>query len=293
MNIKVVEVGPRDGLQNEDTFVSVEDKVQFINMLSEAGHSHIEVGAFVHPKWVPQMADTEAVFKQIQRSPTTTYAALVPNKKGYETAAALQIKEVAIFIGTTDSFNIKNSNATTKECLQSFAEFVPHALSCGTSIRAYLSTAFGCPYEGDVPVKNVIELCKQLQQLGAYEISISDTIGVAHPKQVIEVIKQVNKEVGKKQLALHFHDTQGLGIANVYAALNEGIAIFDASAGGLGGCPYAKGATGNIATEELLNLLHKEGFHTGIDMQRHLQATYFIQKVLNKTLTSRFLINKK
>jgi hydroxymethylglutaryl-CoA lyase len=237
--VQIVEVGPRDGLQNEAAFVPTAGKIAFVNRLSEAGHTIIEVSAFVSPKWVPQMADAADVFAGITRRPGVRYTALVPNLQGLARAREARVDEVAVFPAASETFSKRNINQTIDEAIANAKQICDAARTDGLPVRAYLSTSFGCPFEGAVAPSRVAELSARLVELGAYEVSVSDTIGVAHPRQVSEVLDHVMKRVPASKLALHFHDTRGTAVVNVYAGLEAGVAVFDASAGGLGGCPYA------------------------------------------------------
>jgi hydroxymethylglutaryl-CoA lyase len=287
--ITVYEVGPRDGLQNEAAPVPTADKVAFINQLSAAGLRVIEVSAFVSPKWVPQMADAAEVCAAIEKRPGTRYAALVPNPKGLERALGAGITDVAVFAAASETFSRRNINASIAESIDNYREVARAALDAGCRVRAYLSTAFGCPFEGDVPVETVVGLTKTLLDLGASEVAVSDTIGIAHPGQVRQALSALLHEVPAHQVALHFHDTRGTALANVLAALDFGVTTFDASAGGLGGCPYAPGASGNLATEDLLYMLHGLGRETGVSLEEVSAASRAIEGLLGHALPSRYL----
>ena len=289
MNVQVVEVGPRDGLQNEAVAVPTAEKVAFIDRLSAAGLPVIEVSAFVSPKWVPQMADAAEVFAAITRRPGTRYTALVPNTRGLERAIAAGADEVAIFAAASETFSRKNINQSIDASLAAYADVVRDATTAGRRTRGYLSTSFGCPFEGDVPVERVMALTQQLLELGVYQVAISDTIGVAHPGQVRALLERITPDVPADKIALHFHDTRGTALANVLAALEFDIATFDASAGGLGGCPYAPGATGNLATEDLLYMLHGLGVETGIDLAGVVAASTGIEPTVGHALPSRYV----
>ena len=286
--VTVVEVGPRDGLQNESARVSTEDKVAFVDRLSAANLPVIEVSAFVSPKWVPQMADAVDVFARIQRRPGTRYTALVPNLAGLERAASASVTEVAIFAAASETFSRKNINQGVDESLAIYGEVAKRALAAGLRVRAYLSTSFGCPYEGDVPIAAVVRRTAQLLDLGAFEVAVSDTIGVAHPAQVVEVLTALRTGLPIDRIALHFHDTRGTALANVLAGLLEGVRTFDASAGGLGGCPYAPGAAGNLATDDLLYMLEGVGVRTGVSLAALEEATTFIASRIDHALPSRY-----
>jgi hydroxymethylglutaryl-CoA lyase len=285
----VYEVGPRAGLQNEAVTMPTEDKVAFINALSAAGLPVIEVSAFVSPAWVPQMADADQVCRAISKRPGTRYAALVPNLKGLERAVAAGVTDVAVFAAASETFSRRNINQSIDESLQTYGVVARRALDSGCRVRAYLSTSFGCPFEGDVPVTKVVELTRALLDLGAYEVSVSDTIGIAHPGQVRQTLDALLKSVDSASVALHFHDTRGTALANVLAALDFGIATFDSSAGGLGGCPYAPGATGNLATEDLLYMLDGLGCDTGVSIDAVFAASTGIEDRLSHALPSRYV----
>jgi len=286
--VTVVEVGPRDGLQNEAAQVAPADKIAFVNRLSAAGFSTIEAGAFVSPKWVPQMADTAQVFAGISRRPGTRYAALVPNLAGLERAHEAGVTDVAVFAAASETFSQKNINQTIAGSLDVYRAVCERALSIGMRVRAYVSTAFGCPFAGDVPASKVADVSAALVEMGAYEVAVSDTIGIAHPGQVPHVVGAVADRVPLQQIALHFHDTRGTALANVLASLELGVTTYDASAGGLGGCPYAPGATGNLATEDLIYMLNGLGIETGIDLDAVIDASRFIEPKVNHRLPSRY-----
>ncbi len=286
--ITIVEVGPRDGLQNEGTPVSTADKIAFVDRLSAAGLHVIEVSAFVSPKWVPAMADAAEVFAGITRRPGTRYAALVPNLAGLERAHAAGVREVGIFAAASETFSRKNINQSIETSLETYRAVCARARELQIAVRAYVSTAFGCPFERHVPPARVAEVADALIAMGAFEVAISDTIGIAHPGQVPEVVRAVTARVPLSKVALHFHDTRGTALANVLAALDLGITTFDASAGGLGGCPYAPGATGNLATEDLTYMLNGLGIRTGVDLEKLLAASTFIEPKVGHSLPSRY-----
>ncbi len=288
-NVRIVEVGPRDGLQNEASPISTADKIAFVDALTAAGHSTIEVSAFVSPKWVPQMADAGEVFAGIRRGPGVRYTALVPNLAGLARAQAAGVDEIAIFAAASETFSKRNINQTIAESLTTYRQVCDAARAAGLRVRGYLSTSFGCPYEGDVPPAQVADVAARLIDLGAYEIGVSDTIGVAHPGQVPEVVAAVAARVPRSQIALHFHDTRGTALANVLAGLDAGIITFDASAGGLGGCPFAPGAAGNLATEDLLYMLDGLRIDTGVSLDGVMRASETIEPHLNHRLPSRML----
>lgn len=285
--VTVVEVGPRDGLQNEPIHLSTAEKVAFIDRLSDAGLPVIEVGSFVSPSRVPQMADTIEVFAGISRRPGVRYTALVPNLTGLNRAHEAGVTEIAIFAAASETFSRKNINQSIDESLTTYKPVCDAAETAGMRVRAYLSTCFGCPYEGDVPPARVTDLTTRLLDLGAFEVSVSDTIGVAHPGQVMKVLEVLLRRVDRGRVALHFHDTRGTALANVLTALGFGIATIDASAGGLGGCPYAPGATGNLATEDLIYMLDGLGIETGVNLERLLDASAYVAEQTSRPLPSR------
>lgn len=279
--IKIVEVGPRDGLQNE-VAVSLEDKVTLINNLSAAGLSVIESGSFVSPKWVPQMAGSAEVLQRIDRKNGVTYPALTPNLKGYELAKAAGVTEVAIFGAASESFSQKNINCSIAESLARFAPIMAEAKKDNIKVRGYVSCVLGCPYEGDIDVSNVVKVAQTLYQMGCYEISLGDTIGVGTPLKAQAMLKAVAEVVPMAHLAVHFHDTYGQALANIYACIELGVTTIDAAVAGLGGCPYAKGASGNVATEDVLYLLDGLGIAHGVDLARCVAAGKEICHALGK-----------
>jgi isopropylmalate/homocitrate/citramalate synthase len=287
--VRVVEVGPRDGLQNEAATIATADKIAFIDRLSAAGLPIIEAGAFVSPAWVPRMRDSDEVFRGITRKAGTRYTALVPNLAGLDRARAARVDEIAIFAAASETFSLRNINQGIDASLARYREVAEAAGAAGLPVRAYLSTAFGCPFEGDVPIATVIGVTDQLLQMGAYEVSIGDTIGIAHPGQVMRTAGALLDRFPAGRLALHFHDTRGTALANVLAGLQLGIATVDASAGGLGGCPYAPGAAGNLATEDLIYMLSGLGVDTGVDLDLVVEASRFIASRLDHPLPSRYL----
>jgi isopropylmalate/homocitrate/citramalate synthase len=287
--VRVVEVGPRDGLQNEHVTVTTADKIAFVDQLSVAGLPVIEVSAFVSPRWVPQMADAAEVFARIARVPRTRYTALVPNVKGLERALAARVDEVAVFAAASESFSRANINQSIEESLRNYSEVCARARQAGVPVRGYLSTAFGCPFEGTISSHTVAALSARLIDMGAYEVAVSDTIGIAHPGQVPQVIEAVTASgVPLDRIALHFHDTRGTALANVLTALTHGITSFDASAGGLGGCPYAPGASGNLATDDLIYMLDGLGIETGVSLDQLSDASAFIATRIDHPLASRY-----
>ena len=286
--VRIVEVGPRDGLQNEPSPIGTADKIAFVNALSDAGHRVIEVSAFVSPKWVPQMADAAEVFAGIARRSGTRYTALVPNLAGLQRAIAARVDEIAVFAAASESFSRRNINQSIAESLETYRAVCAAAKDAGLPVRAYVSTAFGCPFEGAVAPSAVADVSAELMEMGAYEVAVSDTIGIAHPGQVAPVLAGVAARVPLDRVALHFHDTRGTALANVLTALDLGVTTFDASAGGLGGCPYAPGATGNLATEDLLYMLDGLRIDTGVSLDGVLAASRAIEEKLGHPLASRY-----
>ena len=286
--VRIVEVGPRDGLQNEHARIGTAEKIEFVNRLAGAGVPSIEVSAFVSPKWVPQMADAAEVFAGITRRPGVRYSALVPNAAGLDRAHAAGVTEVAIFAAASETFSMRNINQTIGDSLMAYRDVAARALQLGMKVRAYVSTAFGCPFEGAVAPARVRDVSAALIEMGAFEVAVSDTIGIAHPGQVPQVVGAVAERVPMQQIALHFHDTRGTALANVLTALDLGIETYDASAGGLGGCPYAPGATGNLATEDLVYMLDGLGIRTGIDRDALVRASSYIEPHVGHPLPSRY-----
>jgi len=288
-SVKVVEVGPRDGLQNEKVTIPKEAKIEYITALADAGLKVIEAGAFVSPKWVPQMADTAEVYREIPKDPGVEYPVLVPNMKGLERAIDAGVKSIAIFTAASDTFNQRNINMTIDESFENYAPVALRAREEQMRIRGYVSAAFGCPYEGDVPPEKVLEVTARLLDLGCYEVSVGDTIGVGTPMQVQGVIGILLQVIPAQKLAMHFHDTRGTALANTLAALEMGIATFDASSGGLGGCPYAPGASGNLATEDLIYMLDRMAIETGVSLERLVAASSIVGPYLDHPLPGRYL----
>lgn len=286
-HVRLVEVGPRDGLQNEKQPINVADKVRLTDDLSAAGLSYIEVGSFVSPKWVPQMAGSAEVFAGIQQKPGVIYGALTPNLKGFEAAVEAGVKEVAVFAAASEAFSQKNINCSIAESLERFVPVMEAAKSHGITVRGYVSCVLGCPYEGDVAPAQVAAVARELLAMGCYEVSLGDTIGTGTAGKTRTLFEVVGRDIPRDKLAGHFHDTYGQALANIYASLLEGIAVFDSSVAGLGGCPYAKGATGNVATEDVLYLLQGLGIHTGIDLDRLIDAGARICQVLGRDNGSR------
>lgn len=288
--VTIVEVGPRDGLQNERAPISTADKIAFVNGLTGAGHSVVEVSAFVSPKWVPQMADAAEVFAGIERKDGVRYTALVPNLAGLERASSAGVSEVAIFAAASETFSRQNINQSIDESLAKYADVCATANQEGLDVRGYLSTCFVCPFEGPVDPQRVAAIAARLLEMGCYQVAISDTIGAATPGDVLRVLETVSALVPLPQLALHFHDTRGTALANVLAGLDYGVTTFDSAAGGLGGCPFAPGAAGNLATEDLLFMLNGLGIDTGIAIDRVAQASRLIEAKLDHKLPSRYLL---
>jgi hydroxymethylglutaryl-CoA lyase len=270
--VRIVEVGARDGLQNEKTLILAAAKVALIDRLSATGLRSIEATSFVSPKWVPQLADAAEVYVGIAKAPGVRYPVLVPNEQGYERARAVGVEEIAVFTAASEAFNRKNINASIEESLQRFAPVLARAQADGVAVRGYVSTVLGCPYQGAVPVADVVRVATSLYSMGCYEISLGDTIGIGTPSKAAAMLRAVASEVPMPALAVHFHDTYGQALANILACLEEGVAVVDAAVSGTGGCPYAKGATGNVATEDVVYMLHGMGMDTGIDLDA-LSAT--------------------
>ena len=266
--VKIFEVGPRDGLQNEDRFVATEKKIELINKLVDAGCEYVEVTAFVHPKWVPQMKDAKEVIAGMEKQAGVMYNALIPNFKGLERAIESGLKEVVTIMSSSESHNTKNLNMTVSQSLQEIERINQHAAKNNVRVRSYIGTAYGCPMEGHVPVEKTIQIAQALESFGSYEISLGDTTGMANPKQSYEIAVAVKESLKQASLAAHFHRADGIEFANILASLDAGITVFDSAAGGLGGCPYAPGATGNIATETLVAMFERMGIATGIDPEK-------------------------
>jgi len=285
--VTLVEVGPRDGLQNEKQAIAASVKIELIDRLAAAGLPVVEAASFVSPKWVPQMADAAAVMAGIARKPGVRYPVLVPNQQGLAAALAANVEEIAVFAAASEAFSQKNINSTIAQSLERFAPVVREAREKGLRVRGYVSCVLGCPYQGEVPVQSVVAVAGALHDMGCYEISLGDTIGTGTPGRTRAMLDAVARRVPIAALAGHFHDTYGQALANILAALEAGVATFDSSVAGLGGCPYARGATGNVATEDVVYMLHGMGIVTGVDMDRLLDAAQFICGVLDRPTASR------
>ncbi|NLY80709.1 MAG: hydroxymethylglutaryl-CoA lyase [Lysinibacillus sp.] len=287
MKVRIKEVGPRDGLQNEKMFIETKDKVQWIDLLSKTGLDYIEVTSFVHPKWIPQLADSGEVLKSIKRETGVTYAALVPNIKGLERALEVNVDEVSVFMSASEGHNKSNINKTIDETFPILKEVVNEAKKAKVSVRGYVSTVIACPYDGPVTPEQVLKVVEKLAEMGVSEISLGDTIGVGVPTQVEQLLTVLLKYYPANLFAMHFHDTRGTALANIVKSLELGITTFDSSTGGLGGCPYAKGASGNVSTEDLLYLLSEMNIETGINMDALMEAAFFIEGKIGKKLPSK------
>lgn len=286
--VRLFEVGPRDGLQNERVHLSVDQKVELIEGLVDAGFRDIEVGSFVHPKWIPQMADTAEVYKRVPKADDLRYWALVPNMRGLESAIEVGVRHVAVFVSSSESHNKKNLNRSIAESLEGLQEVTAAAKAVGMQIRGYVSTVFGCPYEGDVDFTRVMEITEALIEMGAVQVSLGDTTGMGTPYQVRERLERALDRFPTEALALHLHDTRGLGLANALVGLEAGMTSFDSSVGGMGGCPYAPGASGNLGSEDLVHMLHAAGVETGVDLPRLLQVSRLLETDFGATLNSRY-----
>ena len=285
--VEIFEVGPRDGLQNEARMIPAADKIALVDLLSGAGFKRIEVASFVSPKWVPQMADAAEVLAGIQRRPGTRYPVLVPNARGLEGALASGVEEIAIFGAASETFSQKNINCSIDESLERFRPVAEAALAAGMKVRGYISCVLGCPYEGDVAIESVVRVARELDAMACYEISLGDTIGVGTPTRARAMVEAVSGVVPVERLALHFHDTYGQALANILACLDAGVATLDTAVAGLGGCPYAPGASGNVATEDVVYMLDGMGIETGVDMTKLVDAGQFICDVLGRAPTSK------
>jgi hydroxymethylglutaryl-CoA lyase len=285
--VRIVEVGPRDGLQNEKTLLPSDVKIALIDRLSTTGLKTIEATSFVSARWVPQLADADEVFRKIRKVPGVGYPVLVPNEHGYKLARASGASEVSVFTAASEAFNRANINATIAESLQRFQPVLEHAKAEGVKVRGYVSTALGCPYQGDVPVADVVRVAKSLYEMGCYEISLGDTIGVGTPVKARAMLHAVAQEIPMHALAVHFHDTYGQALANILACLDEGVRVVDSAVSGTGGCPYAKGATGNVASEDVVYMLHGIGMQTGINLDLLVATGAWLAAQLNKPTASR------
>ena len=295
-NISIVEVGPRDGLQNEKTILPTQVKIEFIQRLLDAGLHTIEATSFVSPKWVPQMADHVELVKALPSSPFAHFPVLVPNEKGLDNALACNVKDIAVFAAASETFSQKNINRSISDSLSEYSSMCERAIKAGVRVRGYVSCTLGCPYEGTVPLSQVVKVAEALSAAGCYEISLGDTIGIGTPKAALEMVKAVAMSIPIQELAVHFHDTYGQALANIIPCLELGVRTIDSSAGGLGGCPYAKGATGNVATEEVVYLLQGMGFHTGVSLDKLIDASEFIFKALqqpNRSKVAKAMISKR
>jgi hydroxymethylglutaryl-CoA lyase len=287
--VTLYEVGPRDGLQNESALLPVEDKLRLIGALAEAGLSRIELGSFVRPDWIPQLADTDQLAQRVQRRPGLRYAALVPNRQGLDRAVAAGLREVALFMSSSEAHNLKNTNKTVAQSLEHFAEIVPAAKAQGLFVRAYLSTVWGCPYEGKVDPARALDISRRLLAMGCDELSLGDTIGVGDPLQTRRIVELFLEEMQPEKIALHMHDTNGTALANCLTGLELGIRTFDTSIGGMGGCPYAPGAAGNLASEDLASMLADMGIQTGVDLEKLIEAGALAQELIGHKLPGRRL----
>ena len=285
--VRIVEVGPRDGLQNEKATVATADKIELIDRLSATGLRSIEATSFVSPRWVPQLADAADVFTGIERRPGVRYPVLVPNLQGYERARTVGVEEIAVFTAASEAFNRRNINASIDESLARFAPVFDRARADGVQVRGYVSTVLGCPYQGDVPLADVVRVARELYAMGCYEISLGDTIGIGTPGKARAMLRAVASEMPMAALAVHFHDTWGQALANILACLEEGVAVVDAAVAGTGGCPYAHGASGNVATEDVVYMLHGLGIDTGIDLPRLADTGRWLAARLGRETGSR------
>ena len=286
-HVTLKEVGPRDGLQNEKVHIATADKVQLVDLLGKTGLNYIEVTSFVHPKWIPQLADAVEVLQAIKREKDITYAALIPNMRGFERALEASIDEASVFMSASESHNLNNINKTIDETFPVLEEVVLGAKSAGKQVRGYISTVIGCPYEGYIQPEQVLRVADKLLEMGVAEISLGDTIGVGVPTQVERLLEELLKRYPAENFAMHFHDTRGTALANIVKSVEMGISKFDSALGGLGGCPYAKGASGNVATEDLLYLFDEMGIQTGVEMNALLEVATFIEQKLGKPVASK------
>ena len=285
--VRIVEVGPRDGLQNEKTFLPTATKIELIDRLSETGLQTIEATSFVSPKWVPQLADAADVYTSIHKKAGVRYPVLVPNLQGYERAREAGVTEIAVFTAASEAFNRKNINASIDESLERFAPIMERAKVDGVAVRGYVSTVLGCPYQGDVPVADVVRVAKSLHKVGCYEVSLGDTIGIGTPAKARAMLAAVAEQVPMAALAVHFHDTRGQALANILACLELGVAVVDSSVSGAGGCPYARGATGNVASEDVVYMLHGMGIETGVDLEKLVATGRWLSTQLDRMNNSK------
>jgi hydroxymethylglutaryl-CoA lyase len=285
--VQIVEVGPRDGLQNEKIWVETETKIALIEKLADAGLTKIEAASFVSPEWVPQMKDAFEVLSGIERRPGVTYPVLTPNLKGFERALEAGVTEVAVFGAASEAFSQKNINCSISESVERFRPVLEAAQKNNVRVRGYISCVLGCPYQGEVPLENVVNLAENMSEMGCYEISLGDTIGIGTPLKAKKMVETVAEKVPVSNLALHFHDTRGQALANIYACLELGVSVIDASVSGLGGCPYAQGASGNVATEDVVYMLHGIGIKTGVDIEKLIETGHFISDVFGRLPQSR------
>jgi len=286
-HVRIVEVGPRDGLQNEKAFLQTPLKIELIDRLSHTGLQTIEATSFVSPKWVPQLADAADVYTAIHKKSGVRYPVLVPNLQGYERARAVGVIEIAVFTAASEAFNRKNINASIDESIERFTPVMDRAKADGVAVRGYVSTVLGCPYQGDVPVEDVVRVAKRLHALGCYEISLGDTIGIGTPAKARAMLAAVAEQVPISALAVHFHDTRGQALANILACLELGVAVVDSSVSGVGGCPYANGASGNVASEDVVYMLHGMGIDTGIDLQELVDTGRWLSVQLKRANNSK------
>ena len=289
-HVRIVEVGPRDGLQNEKTIIPAADKIALIDRLSATGLQSIEATSFVSPKWIPQLADAAEVFTGIHRRPGVAYPVLVPNEQGYERARAVGAEEIAVFGAASEAFSRKNINASIDESLARFEPVIARALNDGVRVRGYVSTVLGCPYQGEVPVADVVRVAQHLHNLGCYEISLGDTIGIGTPLKARAMLRAVADAVPMSALAVHFHDTRGQALANILACLDEGVRVVDAAVSGTGGCPYAQGASGNVATEDVVYMLEGMGLTTGVDLAALVATGRWLSQLLGRASGSKVTV---
>jgi hydroxymethylglutaryl-CoA lyase len=288
VDVTLYEVGPRDGLQNESRLIPTDDKVALIDALSGTGLRAIEITSFVNPKWIPQLADGVEVARRVSRNAGVNYSALVPNRQGLESARKAGMDEIAVFLSASETHNKKNVNKTIAATLEAFEEVIPPALEAGIRVRAYVSTVYGCPYEGKVDPGKALELCRELRARGCYQISLGDTIGVANPRQVRDVLSRVLAETPSEAVAVHFHDTRGTALANILIAVEMGITTVDSALGGLGGCPYAPGASGNVATEDVVYMLEEMGVKTGVDLDKLIDCSRLASTLVGHEMPSKY-----